>query len=250
MRVEWLAAGMVLGVLPLCAQSDDARFEAASIRPSEPSEQGYIQRRPGGRLEARNVPLRFLMRFAYDLADDQIAGGPAWIDKDHFDIVATPDRDYGNELFSRDKAVRIMLRALLAERFALRTHIETRELTAYVLTVAKGGLRMERSKSAGPFNSTESINGAIHSFTFKAVPVSLIARTVSNQLHKIVIDESGVQGTFDCRLEWTPDIEATDADGGPSIFTALQQQLGLILHARKRPAEVLVVDSAEKPSDN
>jgi uncharacterized protein (TIGR03435 family) len=188
-----------------------------------------------GRLTATNVTLKRCIMGAYGLGPNQIAGGPDWLDTDRFDIEAKSDRpeDGDGELMAR-------LQTLLAERFKLAVHCETRTISAYVLEVARNGPKLE--KAEGEQARTNSGRGLIDAST---ITMTRFAEVLSRQMALPVVDNTGLQGAFNLKLQWTPEI-----DNGLSIFTAIQEQLGLRLQSRKTPVENLVVDRAEKPSEN
>jgi uncharacterized protein (TIGR03435 family) len=235
----------------LRAQSIAAKpaFAVASIKLSEPTENGYVRWFPGGRMRAEHVPLRFLIRFAWDLPEDRITGGPKWISDEFFDIEATPDALLTPEPNNGNGQVRLMLQTLIADRFHLACHLESRELPVYVLTVAKSGLRLRQSAPGGVQQVDVTSDGSLRKFTFLSSPFSSIVRNLSGQLKQTVVDHTGLQGEFDGTLEWSADL--TDFDSaGPSIFTAVRQQLGMRLQVEKTPVDVLVIDSAQRPDEN
>jgi uncharacterized protein (TIGR03435 family) len=188
-----------------------------------------------GRLTATNVTLKRCIMGAYGLGPNQIAGGPDWLDSDRFDIEAKSDRpeDGDGELMAR-------LRTLLAERFKLAVHRETRTISAYELELAKNGPKLEKAEDEQA--RTNSGRGLIDA---SAITMTRFAEVLSRQMALPVVDNTGLQGAFNLKLQWTPEI-----DNGLSIFTAIQEQLGLRLQSRKTPVENLVVDRAEKPSEN
>ncbi len=144
-----------------------------------------------------------------------------------------------------------MVLPLLTERFQLKTHMETRPGPIYELVVAKGGSKLKPSanKECGvSFNS----NGNSSTITAKCQPMASLAKTLFAQLHRPVVDKTALTGNYDLTLQWTPDDApvSTDTDSAPSIYTAVQEQLGLKLQPAKAPVEVLVVDHAAMPSEN
>lgn len=234
-----------LGVL--AAAYGQPAFEVASIRPSNaaPGSSSGIGTRKG-RVNAENVTLKRCMRGAYGIPESQIFGGPKWVDEDRYDIIAKADRPVG------DRALNIMLQSLLAERFKLVFHRETRPLRGYALLVGKGGLK---AKPSDP--DAESVtNGRRGGLDAKSCTMAQLAMKLSEAVHLPVANLTAIEGKFDLKLEWTPDdMQAKPPSGGdsaqgPSLFAALQEQLGLKLESRKVPTEVLVIDSADKPSEN
>jgi uncharacterized protein (TIGR03435 family) len=142
-----------------------------------------------------------------------------------------------------------MLQQLLADRFALRLHRETKEITIYSLIVGKNGPKLKEGGSAGPYLSRPSPGR----LAGQRASMSSLASALAGNLGRPVIDNTGLKGGYDFSLEWTADAapDAVPADtSGPSLFTALQDQLGLRLESKKAPIEVLIIDRAEKPSPN
>ncbi len=230
---------LLTAILVAQVNSPVSKFEVASVRRSDP-ELGNTDRETynNGLLRMSNVTLRMYIRFAYGIAEPQIVGGPKWMDDYRFDVMGKADHAAtGPELLA-------MLQPLLAERFQLRFHHETRTLAGYALTVAKGGIR---AKVSDPAN-TPSSNTSRTSMNVTGFPMSLFAVRLAPYLGKPVADMTGEKRTFDFQVKWSPE-EAVDSDQ-PSIFTALQEQVGLKLEARKVPVDVLVVDSAELPTEN
>jgi len=227
-----------------------ATFEAASIKPStaDPGSGSEVTSETG-RIIARNVTLKRCVRGAYDVPEAQVFGGPKWVDEDRYDINAKAAGPAGGRELSA------MFQSLLAERFHLVLHRETRALPGYALVLGKGGLRAMPSAPGTPWNSTSSRR----SIEAEGCNMAGLAQKLSEVLHVPVADMTTVDGKFDFKLEWTPeDLQAKPPSGtamtevalGPSIFTALREQLGLRLEARKVPTEVLVIDRAEKASEN
>ncbi|HXM39684.1 MAG TPA: TIGR03435 family protein [Bryobacteraceae bacterium] len=221
----------------------------ASIQPSKPAEQSVITRLPGGRFTAEKSTLKILVKWAYELTDDELVGGPKWTDSDRYDIVATPENDAGNEQVGRDGQIRMMVRSMLADRFKLAMHREAREMPAYVLSVSKDGPKLTATTHPPGPQVRMRWNGQMRIMTFQAAPVSYVARSLSAQLHRKVVDETNVQGAFDCKLEWSPDMDRAAPQSGPSIFTAIQQ-LGLRLRMERVSVDVYVIDGVQRPSDN
>ncbi len=235
-------------------------FEVASVKPAAPGGRGMsIGRRPGGRFTAENVPLRFLITFAYDIRDHQLTGGPAWINADRWDIVAKPAVDVPNGP-EGSAAIHAMVRALLADRFQLKIHKETKEMPVYALVVAKGGPKLTPSPAdaKGP-----SIRMGRGKSTFTRVSLTELAQVLAGNLGRNVIDETGIQGNYDFTLEFLdepvrvpgakegPDSKEAPVDSDlPSLFTAVQEQLGLKLVSKRGPVEIVVIEQAEKATEN
>jgi uncharacterized protein (TIGR03435 family) len=206
-----------------------------------------------GRISAKNVTLKRCVRGAYDIPEPQIVGGPKWVDQDRYYIEAKAAGPAG------DHELMLMLQTLLADRFKLVLHREQRAMPGYRLVLAKGGLKAQAS---APDGNSVGHSGRGH-IDAQGCSMAQLALKLSEAVQRPVLDATGVAGKFDLKLEWTPDDmqakppsseqrvgNALEASAAPSIFVALQEQLGLRLEPWKVPAEVLVIDSAEKPSEN
>jgi len=222
-----------------------ASFDVASIKPASPDEAPFSgEDGRNGLLKMWNVSLKRCIRYAYTIPEDQILEGPKWIDELRYDIVAKADHPAGEpELLT-------MLQPLLADRFRLQLHHETRTLSGYTLTVAKGGIKATPADPSA-HSGGNSGRGFIDS---TASQLSGLTIRLSALLGRPVVDMTGDHRKFDFHLRWTPDDTQTGEDSAapdrPSLFTALQEQLGLKLGSGKVSADVLVVDHAELPTDN
>ena len=258
---------LVLSLLAtgLCAQP--LRFETASIKPAPPGTRGsVIGPMPGGGLNAEGVSLKNLIMWAYDVQDYQISGGPSWVGSQLWTIMAKTapaaagsptdgpveyEKMTGAQQAQYMRSVGKRTQALLAERFQLVLRREMREQTAYILTVAKGGPKMKES-APGMIGRS---NGEIIS---RGAQMGNFVRFLAVDLRRPVTDETGLTGTYAFDLKWTPDrfasVEpggATPSDpAGPTIFTAIEEQLGLRLESRKAPVETLIIERVEKASEN
>jgi len=222
-------------------------FDAASIKPNHANDGNSSWHSRTGSIDMRNQSLRGLIRIAYHVKDYQVAGGPNWLDAEHYDIVA---RSPGP---AKDAELELMLRTLLADRFQLAFHKESKLFPGYALMVAKKGFKLTPVEDAGS-HSTSSRKGHL---TAQRTSIARLAEFLANNLGMPVEDMTGLTGVFNFELDWTPDNtqaaakpDSEFAEPGPSLFTALQEQLGLRLETRKIPAEVLVIDWAERPSEN
>ena len=228
-------------------------FEVASVKPTAVSGGMSLNRLPGGKFMAENASLGRLIEFAYNVRDYQISGGPKWQDSDGFDIVAKAESNN-----PRDEEFRTMVRKLLEERFKLALHRETKELLEYSLVINKGGPKLHLTDK----DVTRISGGGKGRTIFQKASMGTLAWNLSQRLGRTVVDRTGIQGAFDFALEWVPgegeprkkvdgvEVPLPADTSGPSIFSALQEQLGLKLESRKGPVEILVVDRAEKPSGN
>jgi uncharacterized protein (TIGR03435 family) len=233
-------------------------FEVASIKPNQTGERPSITASTGGTLRATNETLKYLIEWAYNIQDYQISGGPKWIDTAGYDIVAKPEHTYtpSQETIGYSRQ---LVQSLLEDRFKLVLQRTTKEVPVYTLVVGKDGPKLsEREKPANPTDARMS--GGRGLMVGRGVMMWLVVQRLSSVVGRPVVDETGLRQYYDFRLEWTPD-EPTGAPGdggnalssdhsGPSILTALQEQLGLKLETRKGPVDVLVIDHVESPSEN
>jgi bla regulator protein blaR1 len=235
-----VAGCWLLAVLAALAQTP--AFEVASVKASTPdATRMNIQRDPGGGIVLTNVNLQTLVSMAYNVQSFQLVGGPPWLRSRRFDVVAkAPSGTAKNQTW-------VMLQSLLADRFQLAIHRETRELPVFELVVAKGGLKIQPANRApGPADDfIQNFPGRM-----KALMVSMagLALTLSGTLGRQVIDRTNLDGRYDFQLEFAPE-NTTDSDRS-SIYTALQEQLGLKLETSKGPVQMIVIDHAELPAAN
>jgi uncharacterized protein (TIGR03435 family) len=255
-------------------------FEVADIKPSEPgSKNSMFQDHPGGRLDVKNMTLKFLIQIAWDTLPDLVVGGPKWIDSDHFDIVAKASTGDSPAQYYQDfDTTRIMLRALLKERFKLTTHEETQTAGVYALLAPKRPPKFKKADE-GSRTFCKSSPGAIlgnpaltNSYTCQNTTLADFARILRQlagaYIDHPVIDSTELTGGWDFVLSWTgrgafdrarggrgepgssPNVpSASDPNGAVSLFEALEK-LGLKLELQKHPTQVLVIDHVERPSDN
>lgn len=238
-----VAIAVACGALASSAQPP-AAFEAVSIHRNVHGGDASTNV-TRGRLTMTNASLRTLIRSAYDIQNFQFAGGPAWLDSDTYDIAATTGD--GADI-SHDR-YRALLQALLADRFQLKVHWETRQSDVYALIVAKNGPKLtadtDPQKESGLNTNRTAHEGRMAATN---VPMSYLSNRLSNQLSHPVIDKTGLEGKYDWTLVWDPDPTADSTN--PSLFTAVQEQLGLKLEPQKGPVETLVINSVERPSEN
>jgi uncharacterized protein (TIGR03435 family) len=266
-------AALLIG-LSSVVMAQSPSFEVASVKPNKSDNFQSVPPIQAGRVTLTNRTLRYLVQFAYStfessLHDVQIISGPNWIDRDRFDIVAKMEGSPAPGPNTANLA-RLMLRTLLADRFQLKTRQESRELSAYALVVARPDARLGLSLRPRPDLDCEKVahpplqgfkepdltgtvplcgllKGGRGTLSFRGVPIaSLLRPSVLGGLDRVVIDQTGLQGLFDIDLTWAVDASApTDV---PSIFTAVQEQLGLRLIPTRAAIEVLVIESAQQPS--
>jgi uncharacterized protein (TIGR03435 family) len=235
----------------------------ATIKPSKPEQPGKAFLVRGNRFTTINTTMLDLITFAYDVQQKQVVGGPDWISTNKFDIAAQPDVPGS----PNRQQLKSMVQKLLADRFQLKFHQDQKDLSAYVLTVVdQAGVKMKKNDS--------NPNGLPGLF-FRQLGVLTVQNATmkdftqlmqSAVLDRPVVDQTGLEGRWDFLLKWTPDesqfggmgikvpppgdagTEAADAP--PPLFTAIQEQIGLKLHAGNAPVKVLVLDRIEKPSEN
>lgn len=247
MKPAWLTIAM-LAALTLPAQVTPA-FRHATIKPSKDfgSQSGY-QTTPNS-LSIHNKTLKDCIRLAYDVKVAQLSGGPKWVDTERYDI------DAGTNGPSSDVQIMAMLQTLLKTRFKLEIRRETRMVPGYAITVLRGGMKI-REVEPGPGHA-ETRRGSIGA---QRISMTKFAEALSELLGVPVTDGTGVAGVFTFIIDWAPEAARPgfssddppptalpDMPNGPSLFAALQEQLGLKLEARKGPLDVLVIDRAEKP---
>jgi uncharacterized protein (TIGR03435 family) len=235
-------------------------FEVASIKPAPPGGRGggVGPTRDPGRYTATNISLKLLVLDAYRLTLDQIEGGPEWIDRERYDVLAKPERP------SSADDMRIMLQTLLAQRFQLHLHHETRRRPIYSLVVERAGQKLTPAAGNDPVTDPafEQSIEEFHRVKMKArsVPLSYFAWRLSRVLGRPVIDETNATGSFDFDLTFVEEVSQDIVDRAvasgrhvelrPSIFEAVEKQLGLRLESRSGPVDVIVIDHAEKPGAN
>jgi uncharacterized protein (TIGR03435 family) len=239
-------------------------FETASIKPTPPNPSGavgsMIGPMPGGGLRAEGMSVKAIIQWAYQVQNYQVTGGPSWTDSDRWTIMArapepeTPDgpvqwKDMNAQQQERyvDLA-RQRTQALLTERFHLVLSRENKEGVIYALTVAKNGPKLKEGPSSGIGSGPRSIKSS-------GANMKLFVSYLAMSVKRPVIDETGLKGIYAFDLKWAPDEpvrtdpNAPPAEAGPSIFTAMEEQLGLRLESRKGPIETLIIQSAEKPEN-
>ena len=221
-------------------------FEVASIRPNLTGGADSIRLKDGdGRFTAINQSVTMLLLNAFDIRRFQLIGGPRWLDTARYDIFA---KTGGMGIIAQEQ-VGPLLQSLLADRFQLKVHRETRNMAGYSLVIDKGGPKLTPNTALQGHEGlqTQRNDGkAVTTATKK--PLDEFVKFLGNQLGGIVTDDTELRGRFDFRLEWSYDSDPESSV--PSIFTALREQLGLRLVRRKGPAEVIVIDSIGKPSEN
>lgn len=284
-----IALTLFSSAVTFAQQASQPQFEVASIKPSDSSDRKMMFRMmPGGGINLRGVTLKGLVQQAYDVRDFQLSGGPAWIGADRYDITAKPENASAeapadprqlNEEQRKTFQVqtRLRLQALLAERFELKIHRETKELPVYALVVAKNGPKLKENAGANEGRG-RGMRMSPGQLVGQQAGMEFLVQSLSQMLGRTVLDQTGLKGTYDFDLTFAPEpglggVFGGPGDGapappppgagpglikeppppdpnGPTIFTALQEQLGLKLESQKGPVDIIVIDHVEKPSDN
>lgn len=291
MKPLLVCAAAALSVATVLSQSTpQPTFDVASVKRNLSGGQMMMRNAPGN-VSMANVPLRQVIRQAYQLQDFQIVGGPEWINSDRFDIDARFDAATPVAGMSPPQRMQAMLRSLLADRFKLAARMETREMPIYALVVARGdgelGPRMTpgpdcASRAGGPPQGGRrgrgpgpgevftpgaappcSSRGGFGQYQANGAPLAMLVNMLSQMTGRTVVDRTGLTGSYQIDLKWTPTpdqlppgppppgVELPPVDpNGPSLFTALQEQLGLRLDSQRGPVDVLVIERIEAPSEN
>jgi len=287
-RLILMAAASAAFVVPafllgpsLGAQAPAATaFEVASVKPNKTGDgRVMLGMQPGGRFNASNVPVRLLLRQAFNVQDFQIVGGPDWLSSDRFDVVAKAPE--GVE-FTGD-ALRPMIRSLLADRFKLAFHNETREMPIYALVKARADGKLGPNLTPAAIDCAAVMRGrrgggpppappqpgqkmecgfmiGPGKMNAGGMPMTNLAQTLSPQVGRVVLDKTDLTGNYDFELTYAPEALGIGGppllNGGPApvdpnlpnLFTALQEQLGLKLDSQRGPVDVVVIDRIEQPT--
>lgn len=228
---------------------------AATIKPSNPDSTDRFYAVRGSRFVAQNQTVANLIEIAYELQRTQILGGPSWMQTDRFDLEAVPDQEGKYSYKDWD----LMLQQILADRFHVLSHHETRELPAFTLTLAKGGPTLTPT-TAGPDGKPDiEVKGReVINLTAADAGIGDFVKILKEAIvGRPIIDKTGLAGHYDFTLKFAPDrtvmsasTESAPQDLPPDLFTAMQQQLGLKLTPTKAPADVLIIDDADRPTQN
>jgi len=267
------AAAMLIGLVstPLAAQDTSAvkrmpadavpQFDVATIKPTEPDTKNKGFMNNGRHVLAVNMTVNDIVSFAYGVHAKQIAGAPAWLGTDRFDVDGVPDVEGELNL----KQMQGMYRKLLADRFNLTFHREKRELAVYAVTVAKGGPKLTKSKGApdgSPDQTFTELSSQRVVLRETNATMEEFALMLVDVMDRPVVDQTGIAGRFDFTLKWTPDETqfgsqgvhfsppGDDPNAAPGLFTAIQEQAGLKLEPVKAQTDVIVIDHVGRSSAN
>lgn len=260
-RTALFFAVLLPGVVAACAQdnpvqplkpmarSADPALEVAVIKPAEPNDSNQGFRLEGHRISVEAMNMTGLICFAYSIQKTQIVNAPQWFDEQPWNIEGIPDTEGAPNWHQ----YRQMLQKLLSTRFGLVMHHDKRELSVYTLTVAKGGSKLEKSKSDPDALSDSSGHGVgtAQSMKFTNDSMTEFAQTMQLMVDRPVVDQTNLSGRYDFTMLWTFDaVHDTPTDAAPGLFTAVQEQLGLKLTAARIPTDVFVIDAATRPTEN
>jgi uncharacterized protein (TIGR03435 family) len=258
-------------------------FEVVSIKPNRSGDMFIRIMFQPGRYTANGVTTKHLITMAYNVKDFQLSGGPGWINSERYDIEAKEPDSIAEELpklppDQREEQSRLMLQLLLADRFKLKLSHTTKELPVYALVIAKNGPKLQQARPGDTYpKGIKGPDGVGHAgvmrmgpgeLTGQGIGIKFLVRLLSQQVGRDVLDQTGLKGNYDLTLKWTPEqgegmmlrgpeggnpgpeSAPPPESSGPSIFTAVQEQLGLKLESTKGPVEILVIDHIERPSEN
>ncbi len=269
-HIPLLAAACLL-VLPsqshpqtAAPQAPTPAFDVVSVKPNKSGSGGMSMTGVSDSYKGTNITLDNLIMNSYDLSSaDLIFGLPSWTRSAHFDVdakIVNPDKKQIDNLTEDQR--RAMILAILKDRFHFQAHLETKTLPVYDLVLAKGGPKFtgkEPNADTAAAMAKRGLTGAKGSIitydgeiTASGVPISSIVFSLTGAVGRTVIDKTGLTGTYDFEIKWTPEHggQTDSQDSGPSIFTAVEEQLGLKLQSAKGPVQTLVVDHIETPTEN
>jgi uncharacterized protein (TIGR03435 family) len=250
----------LVGIIAVFAGLTGAQtFDAVSIKPSAPDARGGGYNLSPGHLNAKNQSLRDLVEFGWDLHDYQVSGGPSWVESEHYEVIATFPAGTSNADRAR------MMQAMLADRFGLAVRHDSKVVSGFALAVAKDGPKLQApgNEEAGMMMGRSRATGQ-RTLTATSQTMANLASLLSDIMGRPVEDRTGVEGKFDFTMQWTPDPvdggtavkggkavpPPEDPQLGPTIFTALEETLGLKLETAKVSVPVAIIEKAERPSAN
>jgi len=272
----FMAGWIALTVPSAMAQTSPqpSAFDVATIKPSNTAvgAMGLGKSSPNG-ISLINVTAKALISNAYGIKDDLISGGPGWVKSSEYDVEAKVLSTGGADTprLNRNQ-IRPMMQALLADRFKLVVHNETKELPIYELTIAKGGPKLHEAKPGDTYsNGLKGPDGVPPAgmmmimngkFTGQGIALSGLVDTLSRELHRTIVDKTGLTGKYDITLQIPREEHNAPGDdptgsaspppdaSGPTLFTIVEEELGLKLNSTKGPVKTLVIDHIERPSEN
>jgi uncharacterized protein (TIGR03435 family) len=260
-----------VAALSVAQTAQKPQFEVASVKPNQSGSQFSSTNTNDGLFRAKNVTLRELILESFRLLDFQLAAGPDWISAERFDIEAKaesgaiPPAGTPAENAARAEIQAKMMQSLLEDRFQLRSHRETKELPIFTLVLARDGPKLQptiegRPGPGGLTAGSARTGGASGGLEMSGSGITMdrLITMLASQAGRLIINKTNLAGTYDFSLKFAPAANAVRPDGvqapaepvGPSLFTAIQDQLGLRLESAKGPVEVLVIDSVQRPTEN
>jgi uncharacterized protein (TIGR03435 family) len=262
-------------------QEDHFTLEAVSIKPDESDFSGFRMMYTSNGFTVKATP-EMIIRIAYGVQDFQISGAPKWLNSERYEIEAKMNKATIEQINKLDKAQATrahqqMLRELLANQYKLVLHHETKELPIYSLVIAKSGPKLQQAKpedtylsgikdpNGQPMKGAHLMRIGPGELTGQALPIAELVRLLSQQLGRTILDKTGLKGEYDFALKWTPEGHSSPLYKGnkggtlenhtltpdssePTLFAALQQQLGLRLESQRGPVDIFIIDRVEKPS--
>jgi uncharacterized protein (TIGR03435 family) len=255
-ETEWTIPPPTPRLPPMDANASPG-IEVATIKPTKPDEQHFMLVFRGGRFQTTNVSLSKLLAFSYGVQEKQLIGLPPWAETDKYDIDAKPDTNGA----PNKKQLQGMVQKLVADRFKLTFHHDTKELSVYALSVAKTGAKLTKSENQDGLPGF-GLRGLGAVTVRNATMSDFAAMMQETVLDRPVVNQTELAGRYDFSLNWTPDDSqfggmaakmpppTDNANPPPALYTAIQEQIGLKLDATKAPTDVMVIDHVEKPSEN
>jgi uncharacterized protein (TIGR03435 family) len=240
------------------SQMPGPSFEAADVKANKSGDARMaVDFQPGGRFTARNVPMKILIALAYGVRPEAVQAGPAWIESERYDVVAKASQS------AKPEELRRMVQSLLAERFKLAAHTDRKPMPAFALLTAKSGPKMQAGEDAplaeqrcAPSDGAPGQKHVMCRHMTMAVWAATLQEIATRDIEFPVVDQTGLIGSFDFKLDWTPAVRngaaaPDDAPAGPTLFDAVETQLGLKLERKTLPLPIIVVDGVERmPIEN
>ena len=256
-----------LSLVVLFQAPADRRFEVVSVKRNVSGEPNMRVRMPPGRFEAMNIQVRELIRLAHGLQGFQLVDGPEWLTTERYDIVATTDRAYAPAGEGAPPEVIAMVRTLLAERFGIRLQTESRDLPIFELRLARSdgrlgsGIRPVKVDCEAAVPATNGEPRIASACTIRVASTQLMGRGLTPvqlaaamsriaAVDRPVVDRTGLTGTYDLDLKWSPEPSPVTSPDAPGLFTAIQEQLGMTLQPQRGPVDVFVIVAATRPTED
>ena len=232
------------------AKDADPDWEVATVRPSDPNDNGHQHINLRGRhVMLLDHTVDDILLIGFGVQKSQLVGEPDWAKTERWNVDGVPDVEGEPSM----RQLQEMMQKILVERFGLKLHHEQREISVFALTVAKGGPKMTPNPSdpTGWFDQQNSIGNGRDVEALKNASMTDLAHILQFRVDRPVVDQTGLKGRYDLKLQWSTDeAQTTQTDELPGLFTALTEQIGLKLEPVRAPADVLVIDQVQKPSPN